>query len=129
MIEKAKTYLVEVVLKKMTNAGVQSAISALVALLLSQNNMLETFGITTFEWGKWPYPNQPPVGMVTTIEWGTMTKGSAVTLAGLTVFVIAWIQHHSVAAVTGKPQSGDVRVNPLEPVAGGERKTDPPKEI
>lgn len=128
MLDTIKTYFVEVVMKKATNAGIQSIVSSFLIILAVHADYLETLGITTFDWGKgWPHPLTPPTGMCTLIEWDTLTMGGGAALFGLAMMAYAFFQHHTVAAVTGAPQSGDKRETPTQPVEGGQRANDPPK--
>ena len=124
-MDKIKAYFVEVVLKKMTSAGVQSAVSALVVYLAAHQGMLEQFGITTYTFGQWPYPAHMPSGMVTLIEWDTLKSGGAIALSALAMMAMAWVWHHGEATVKGQPQSGDLRKEPEVPVEGGKREGDP----
>jgi hypothetical protein len=125
MIENVKTYFVQVILKKLANTGIQQAITAVTVYLVAHQNYLTQFGITTFTWGGWPYPNNPPSGLVTMIEWDTLGVGGATALMVGAGVIYAWFQHHAVAAVTSAPQSGDKRDETSPTIAGGKRKEDP----
>ena len=125
MLDKMKTYFVEVIVKRAANQGVQAAISALMVYMAAHQDLLEGLGITTFTWGQWPAANAAPSGLCTLIEWDTLGKGGAAELAGGLMVVVALIWHHSKATVTGSPQSGDLRQTPTAPVVGGDRKEDP----
>lgn len=123
-MDSIKTYLVEVVLKKLTSQAVQQAIVAATVFMAAHQNALTQFGITTFTWGTWPFPAQPS-GLCTLIEWDTLGVGGAAGMFTVTGILWAWFQHHGVATVTGKPQSGDKRDPLSPPVLNGDRKEDP----
>lgn len=124
-MDKLKTYFVEVVVKKLANQGLQSAIAALLVYMAAHQDLLESLGITTFTWGQWPAANTQPSGLCTLIEWDTLGKGGAAELAAVAMMIVAWIWHHSQATATGAPQSGDLRKTETDPLPGGERKEDP----
>lgn len=108
-LEKAKIYLVEVILKKIGPAAGASAISALLAVLAAHQGILESWGIT---FGTWPLswaPGQDPSGHVILIELDTISTVGITFLSALAVAAISAAGHHTAAAVTGAPQSGGQR--------------------
>ena len=122
-MDALKTWLVEVALKKVGPTATAAGISALFGLLAAHQGLLETWGIT---FGTWPlqWATQPS-GHVIVIELDTISTGLiALLVAGASAFFAA-SQHHVVAAVTGAPQSGNVRIEPEQPVIGGQREGDP----
>lgn len=128
MWENLKTYAVEVILKKIGPTAMASGIAALFALLAAHQGLLEQYGIT---FGVWPlvWPSgQQPSGHVILIELDTVSTAAIALLVTLASSIMAAANHHATAAVTGAPQSGNVRTEPEQPVQGGQRSGDPSKE-
>lgn len=126
-MDALKTWLVEVALKKMGPSLVKGALAALVGYLAAHQGLLEAWGITS---GTWPLRwtnGQQPSGHVILIELDTISGSALVVVTGLIMSLFTAAQHHTVAAVVGKPQSGDVREGPEVLVEGGKRAEDPPK--
>lgn len=124
-MDALKTWLIEVALKKIGPTATAAGISALFGLLAAHQGLLEAWGIT---FGTWPLQwaaGSVPSGHVILIELDTISTGLLALLAAGAASIFAASQHHVVAAVTGAPQSGDVRTTPPQPVIGGERKDDP----
>lgn len=124
-----KTYLVEVVWKKYGPSLVKGAIAAFMGYLASHAGILESWGITSGVWPlSWPSGSEPS-GHVILIELDTISAAKITAIGGFVMATFTAIQHHTVAAVKGTPQSGDLRVEPNQPIPNGERSTDPkPKE-
>lgn len=127
MLDKIKTYFVEVGIKNIAPKVSVALMSAIVTFIMAHQAFMEQMGITYYPDfnGKWH--GVPPTGQLLIVEFDTLGKWGALALiAGITA---AWslLQHHGVATVTGAPQSGDVRVNPPQPVIGGQREGDIPK--
>lgn len=126
-MEKIKTYLVEVVLRNVGPKVAASVVSALVALLAAHQQLMEKMGVTYYSNFSGTWSGQAPTGQLITIELDTLSKWGAIAFVGALTLIWSIIQHHTVATVTGAPQSGDVRKVDL-PVIDGKRATDPPKE-
>lgn len=127
MLDKLKTYFVEVIIKKYAPTLVTTAVASFLAFLATHQGLLETWGVT---FGAWPLAwahGQEPSGQVILIELDTFKTMAGAGLITLITLAMAAIQHHSVATVTGAPQSGDVRQNPPQAVEGGQREGDIPK--
>lgn len=128
MFDKVKTYFVEVVMKSVGPKVVSSVISMGLIFLAAHQDLMEQMGITyypNFD-GKWS--GAMPTGQLITIEIATLKVWGAAMLGMAVVAIVAIVQHHGVATVTGAPQSGDKRVAPEIPVENGDRPVDPPKE-
>lgn len=128
MFDEMKTYFAEVIARKVVPAAIASGIAAVMTFLLAHTEILQKYGITVWNnfAGIFP-PGQAPTGDILIVEFDTLKKGTAaLAIMGVTAFM-AWLTHHSVATVTGAPQSGDKRVEEPTPLVGGERKDDPPK--
>lgn len=122
-MDSLKTYLIEVVLKKLGPTAAAAGISALFGLLAAHQGLLEAWGIT---FGTWPLAwTTPPSGHVIVIELDTISTGLLTLLAAGAAAFVAASQHHVTAAVTGAPQSGDLRQAPPLPMQGGSRPGDP----
>lgn len=128
-MDKLKTWLVEVAIRKIGPSAMASLIASGVALAAAHQGLLESWGITVGMWPLvWP-AGQEPSGQVILVELGTV---SSMALAGLGALVVSLVmagQHHATAVVTGAPQSGDLRKSITSPVNGGDRKDDPPMAV
>jgi hypothetical protein len=127
MLEKMKTYFVEVVMKNVGPKVISSLISMGLVFLAAHQDLMEQMGITYYPDfdGKWS--GAMPTGQLITVEIATLKVWGAAILGIAVVSLVAILQHHSVATVTGTPQSGDKRLEPEQPVEGGNRAGDPIK--
>lgn len=126
-LDKLKTYLVEVVMKNVGPKVISSLISMGLVFLAAHQDLMEKIGITyypNFD-GKWS--GAMPTGQLITVEIATLQIWGAAALGAGVITLVAFFQHHTVATVTGSPQSGDKRETPSQPVEGGNRETDPQK--
>lgn len=123
MIDKLKTYGVEVLLKSVGPKVAAGIVSALVTMLAAHQQLMEKLGVTYYAAfdGKWS--GAPPTGQLITIELDTLTKWGAIALVAGVTFLISVVQHHTVATVTGTSQSGDMRKVDVA-VPDGARSTD-----
>lgn len=126
-LDSIKTYFAEVIARKVVPAALASAVAAIGTFLLAHASELEKYGVTYYQNFTGTFNGTPPTGALLIIEFDTLTKAAAVAAIAGIGLLMAFLTHHTVAAVTGAPQSGDVRVEPPQPVAGGARATDPPK--
>lgn len=119
-----KVWAVEIGLKKLGPTALASGISALFALMAAHQGLLEQWGIT---YGIWPlqWGGTPPSGHVILIELDTVSTAALTLLAALVTAGMAAAQHHTAAAITGAPQSGDMRTAPSSVEIGGNREGDP----
>lgn len=125
-MESLKTYLIEVGLKRLGPSFVKGAIAALVGFLAAHQGILETWGVTLGNWPlAWP-AGQEPSGRVILIELDTLSATAMIVFTGLAMTFLTAMQHHTTAAIKGKPQSGDLRTEPSPSITGGDRKEDPP---
>ena len=108
-MDSLKEWIIEVAVKKMGPSLVKGAIAALVGLMLAHQGVLDALGISYDKVG-----NTIDINLTTFSIW-------AVTLltGGFTALFTA-LQHHTVATVTGQPQSGD-------PSKATRRVDDPPQ--
>jgi hypothetical protein len=120
-----ETYLVEVGLKKIGPAALGSAVAALLALLAAHQGVLQSWGITVGDFSS--FSNFHPTGQCILIELDTVSTALLAVITTVVGGLLAAAQHHTIAAVTGAPQSGNMRVTPDQPVIGGARHEDPPK--
>lgn len=120
-MDKIKTYFVEVVLKsvvpKMTNAVIAAGITFLVA----HQEFMAKMGITYYPnfTGIWNGP--APSGRLLVLEIDTFGLWGGAMIVAAAAALWAFISHHTVATITGAPQSGDKRTNPEVQIAGGKR--------
>lgn len=123
-MDSLKTWAVEIGLKKLGPTALASGISALFALMAAHQGLLEQWGIT---YGIWPlqWSGTPPSGHVILIELDTVSTAALTLLAALVTAGMAAAQHHTAAAITGAPQSGDMRTPNGIPVGYDNRKDDP----
>lgn len=124
-MDKLKTYIAEVVARKVVPAAIASALAALGTYLVAHAAILEQYGIT---YGIWPFSwvsGQVPSGPCILIELDTFKIKFAVAAVSLVGVAMTFLTHHTVATVTGAPQSGDMRKCPDVPEPGGARVTDP----
>jgi hypothetical protein len=127
-VDSLKTWIVEVALKKIGPTVAASLISSLFAFLAIHQGLLESWGIT---YGIWPlhWGGTPPSGHVILIELDTISSTALTGLGVLITGLMVAAQHHTVAAIEGKPQSGDMRRESSPPVFDGKRAQDPPTEV
>lgn len=116
MIEQIKTYFVEVALKKYLPSFIKGAVAAGCLYIAGHAGLMEAIGLS-FD----PSDNTLTLQLTKFTAW-LVAGGSGLVMAAMTA-----AQHHTTAVVTGKPQSGDVRVNPESVVEGGKRAGDVPK--
>lgn len=120
MFDKLKIYLVEVIVPKYIPMAVLGAFSWLGAYLVAHAGTFEPYGVT---YGIWPL-QMDASGPVILIELDTLKVKLIPILGALFTVLIAAIKHHSMAAVSGTPQSGDLRIAPETPMLGGQRAED-----
>lgn len=128
-MDSFKTWLVEVVLKNVGPKVSASVLSALVALMAAHQGLMEQMGITYYPNFNGTWSGVAPTGSLLTVEIDTLGKWGALALIGLMTAGVAFFQHHTAAAVTGAPQSGNSRATPAVDVPGGNRQTDPPAAV
>lgn len=127
-MDSIKTWLVEVALRKIGPVALGSIMASGLALAAAHQGLLESWGITV---GNWPlvWPNgQQPSGHVILVELDTVSSMGLVAISGVVMTLMAALQHHTGAAVAGKPQSGDKRTTDA-PMVGGDRPGDPPNVV
>ena len=109
MVDKLKTYFVQVLVNKVSPQVAGTLIAYLVAFLGTHAELMEKLGITYYPSFSGVWDGAAPTGPLITIELDTLhVYGGALLAAGL-VALWALIQHHGTSVVTGTPQSGDVR--------------------
>ena len=128
MIDTLKTYFVEVVSKNVAPKVVSSLISMGLVFLAAHQDLMEQIGITYYPNFNGTWSGAAPSGQLITIEIATLKFWGAAMLTTGVIALVAFFQHHAVAAVTGAPQSGDKRSADI-PLAGGQRDSDPLKKI
>lgn len=130
MLDKLKTYFVEVMMKNVGPKVSAAVMSYLITLFVAHQDVMEKMGITYYPNFDGHWHGIPPTGRFLTVEFDTLQIwGGMALVAGITM---AWsfLSHHTVATVTGAPQSGDKRIEPDAAITGGSRSTDPkPQEV
>ena len=115
-MDKLKTWVVEVFIKKLGPSFLRSGIASLGVVLAAHAGLLTAMGIT-----------YDAVKHVISVDLNVLSDWLIFAgPGGLTAF-LALVQHHTVAAVAGAPQSGDLRKDLDKPMVDGNRSTDPPK--
>lgn len=124
-MEKMKTYFVEVVLKNVAPKVTNAVIAAGITFLVAHQEFMQQMGITYYGNFAGVWNGAAPTGRLLVIEIDTLGiwGGAALVMAATALW--AFFQHHTVATVTGAPQSGDKRDPASLPVINGERKEDP----
>lgn len=127
-MDKIKTYFVEVIVKNVGPKVAASVISMLLAFLAAHQEIMQQMGITYYPdfSGKWL--GAMPTGRLLVIEFDTLQVWGGIAIVAGATALWSILQHHTVATVTGTPQSGDKRVNPEQPVINGQRADDPKGE-
>lgn len=124
-MDSVKTYIAEVIVRKVVPAALASAIAALGTYLMAHAEILQQYGITYWQNFGGVFPaGQAPTGAVLVVEFDTLQKGAAILLIAGIGAVMAFMTHHTAATVTGAPQNGDKRLSDNVPVDGGKRSTD-----
>lgn len=108
-MDSLKEWFIEVAVKKMGPSLIKGAIAALVGIMMAHQGVLDALGISYDKAG-----NTIDINLTTFSVWAV-----ALLSGGATALFTA-LQHHTVAAVTGQPQSGD-------PDKEARRSSDPPK--
>lgn len=94
---------------------IRGALAAVVGLVAAHHGFLDVLGLT-----------YDPTENTLNLDLDTFGKYLLIVGTGGITAILAALQHHTVATVTGAPQSGDMRkMDPDIPVAGGQRKEDP----
>lgn len=128
MLEKIKTYFVEVAIKNITPKVMTAVMSGIITFILAHQEFMEKMGITFYPNFDGTWHGAAPTGQLITIEFDTLGKWGAAALVVLITAAWAFLQHHGVATVTGAPQSGDKRENFPVQLVGGDRAGDPPAD-
>lgn len=125
-MDSLKTWLVEVVFKKISPQVMASLMTYVVAFLMAHQDLLEKMGITYYGNFTGTWSGSMPTGQILVVEFDTLkVYGAALLVAGV-AGLWSLIQHHGTAIVKGEPQSGDMRkIEPIDPVLNGDRKDDP----
>ena len=111
MIDDIKIYFAEVVMKKLVPMAVVGGFTALCALLAAHHDMLSKFGVD--------YDSQ---ARTIDISLDILSNWMIVALGALVTSGMALVKHHAQAALSGTPQSGDMRTDhPTD--GGGNRRT------
>lgn len=126
MVDKIKTYFIEVVLKNVAPKVSNAVIAGVLTFLVAHQEFMEKMGITYYSAFTGVFRGTPPTGQILVVEFDTLGKWGALMLIAGATAAWAFFQHHAVATVTGAPQSGDKREASV-PVAGGDRASDPKK--
>ncbi len=113
LTESLKTWAVEVLAKKMLPSLLKGALVFVLAYLAAHAGILAKIGVSV-------------VGNTIVLNLDTLQATGGALLMGLLTALLTAAQHHTVAAVTGAPQSGDMR-SPLQTPLG-RRSDDPPTE-
>lgn len=113
-MDSLKTWAVEVLWKQMGPSLIRGALAAVVGLVAANHGALAFIGLT-----------YDPTQNTLNLDLDTFGKYILILGTGGLTAIFAALQHHTVAVVTGTPQSGDQRQAPTVPEAGGQRKEDP----
>lgn len=125
-MDNLKTYIAEVVARKVIPSALASAVAALGTYLIAHTEILAQYGITFWHGFSGVFPaSQAPTGDILVIEFDTLEKGVALLAITGIGAAMAFLTHHTEATVTGAPQNGDKRVNAPMTVTGGQRQGDP----
>lgn len=90
-----QTWLVEVGAKKMVPSLVRAALAGLVGLIAAHQGLLTGLGIV-----------YDPTGGTVVVHLGALRDWLDAGSLGVVASVLAALQHHATAAVSGAPQSG-----------------------
>jgi hypothetical protein len=104
-----KEWIIEVAIKKMGPSLIKGAIAAGLGIMAAHQGLLNSLGIT---WDG--------AGHCISIDLDTLGAWALVACSGSIMALFTGIQHHTAAAVTGAPQSGN-------PALEQRRVEDPPK--
>jgi hypothetical protein len=114
-MDSFKTWMVEVGWKKIAPSLIKGAMAALVGLIAAHQGILAHLGIT-----------YDPNGHTIDLDLDTLSGYMVVAGTALLTAFFTAVQHHTGAAITNAPQSGDMRQLPTAPMVGGARKEDKP---
>lgn len=115
-MDSLKTYFEEVLIKEVTPSVIRGMLAGLVGLILAHQAVLAKMGMD-YDSMTWDLV----IHLKKVAAWLTVMAST-----GGVTGLLRIMQHHTVAAVTGAPQSGDMRkMEPVEPVLNGQRKEDP----
>lgn len=124
-MDTIRTYLVEVILKKVVTSAVISGVASAIAFFVAHAEFMEKLGLTYYPSFNGQFIGPMPTGQVFLLEVDTFKAWAVVAgpMAGMALVV--WVWHHMRATATGAPQSGDVRKSVEMPMVGGNRQGDP----
>lgn len=109
-MDSLKEWIIEVGVKKMGPSLVKGAIAALVGIIAAHQGLLDAIGVS-----------YDAPGRTIDINLDKLTIWLVAGGTGLITAIFTALQHHTMAAVKGEPQSGD-------PTLETRRATDPPKD-
>ncbi len=128
-MDKLRTWVVEVIVNKVSPQVVATLIAYLVAFMGAHAELMEKLGITYYPDFKGIWDGAAPTGQLVVIELDTLHVYCGVLLAIGLATLWGLIQHHGTAIINGTPQSGDLRTTPQLPVQDGSRETDPKGDV
>lgn len=115
-MDSLKTYFEEVVIKEIAPSVIRGMFAALVGLIVAHQVVLTRIGMD-YDPTTWDLV----IHLKKVMAWLTIMASTG----GLTG-LLRLMQHHTVATITGAPQSGDLRkMDPVDPVLNGKRIGDP----
>lgn len=114
MVDQMKIWFIEVAIKKMLPSLIKTSIMALIAYMAAHQNLLSALGVS---WAA--------QGHSINIDLDTLSAWALIAIPGAITALLTAFQHHTIAAVTGTPQSGDMRQTSTQPAINGDRKGDP----
>lgn len=94
-MDSLKEWVIEVGVKKLMPSLVKGAIAALVGLFLAHKGVLDAIGVS-----------YDATGRTIDINLDTLTIWLVTIGTGLITALFTALQHHTIAAVEGKPQDG-----------------------
>jgi hypothetical protein len=110
LLEKMKTYAVEVVLHKVGPAAIGSLLSLATAFILAHQNAFQAWGVNFIpSWSPDWLTTHEISGQILLVELDTTSLKA---ISGAIALVVAFFVtggHHVTAALTGKPQTGGQR--------------------
>lgn len=113
-MDSLKVWLIEVVWKQMGPSLIKGALAAMIGLIAANHGLLALIGLT-----------YDPTQNTLNLDLDTFGKYALMLGTGGITAIFTLLQHHTTAAVVGKPQSGDMRASATTPVVGGNRIADP----
>lgn len=106
ILQNAKTYLLEVGVKRLGPAVLASLVSSGMAFLAAHQGLLDSWGISFGQWPNCWNPADPPTGYVILIDLDILSKFALASIVALFFGAGALAAHHGAQAINAVAGAG-----------------------